>query len=67
MIYFEKDRIKQAREIKKLTQKQLAEKVGVSEVTISRWESGERIPKATYLSNLSNVLDVPVGYFYLWI
>lgn len=36
-----KDIIKKKRIEKGLTMKELAEKVGVSEATISRWESGE--------------------------
>ncbi|MGE5422869.1 MAG: helix-turn-helix transcriptional regulator [Ignavibacteriales bacterium] len=39
------NRIKQYREEKKWTQAELAEKMGVKESTISRWETGARAMK----------------------
>lgn len=37
-------RIKEFRKIKKLTQKDLADRFNVSNITVSRWESGTQMP-----------------------
>ena len=41
--------IKQKREALNITQKQLAEKMGVSRQTVIDWESGKREMKTAYL------------------
>ena len=41
-----------------LTQKQLAEKLGVPYQTVQRWESGRAFPRPSYLGRLCQVLDV---------
>lgn len=52
--------IKEKRIEKKYTMKELAEKVGVSEATVSRWESGEIANmKRDGIMKLSEVLDIP--------
>jgi transcriptional regulator with XRE-family HTH domain len=57
-------KIKIARQIKGLSQKALAGKVGVSDATISRWESGEDTPTAyQHLKALAEALTQPVEYF----
>ena len=54
-----KDLIKQKRIEKKLTMKELADKVGVSEASISRWESGEiSNMKHKGIISLSNALGI---------
>ena len=45
----------------KMTQAQLAEAIGLSEITIRRWESGERTPDVKEVQNIAQVLDVPMG------
>lgn len=40
-----------------MTQRDLAIKIGVTEVTISRYISGERIPKAHTLGNIAKALN----------
>jgi transcriptional regulator with XRE-family HTH domain len=50
--------IKQARLAKGLTQVQLARKVGVDSITISRWERREFAPTGARLLKLAKVLDV---------
>ncbi|MBQ9628528.1 MAG: helix-turn-helix transcriptional regulator [Synergistaceae bacterium] len=45
----------------KMTQAQLAEAVGVHEITIRRWESGERTPDVKEIQKISQVLNVPIG------
>ena len=47
------------------SQRKLAKLVGVTWVTISRWENGSRVPNASYLANLASVLDVDINYFYV--
>ena len=52
--------IKEQRALKNLTQKQLAEKLGVTDKAISRWETGKGIPDVSLLIPLSNALGVSV-------
>ena len=53
--------ILELRKQKGMTQKELAEKVGVSDKTISKWECGNSIPDITYLEALCNSLDISVN------
>ena len=46
---------------KGLTQKQLAELVGVSSSTINRIETGKQVLKLDMLSKLAEVLEIPVN------
>ncbi|WP_050551806.1 helix-turn-helix domain-containing protein [Clostridium tunisiense] len=55
-------RIKNAREIKKLTQEKLAEIIGVSTVYISHLEIGSKTPSLETLIKISNVLEVSIDY-----
>lgn len=50
--------LKKARERRKLTQAQLAKKVGVHQVTIARLETGVRGPSADLLRRLAKALKV---------
>ena len=52
--------LKLARIKKNLTQKQLAELVGVSSSTINRIETGNQIPKVDILLKLAEILEVSV-------
>lgn len=53
--------LKELRKDKGLTQKELAEKIGISDKTISKWENGNSFPDTTMLLPLCNVLDVTVN------
>lgn len=55
------DRIRQLRKNKKLTQKQLAEKLGIAKSTISSIENGGT-PSLELLQELSIALDAKVEY-----
>lgn len=62
---FVKEHIYIARLENGFSQRKLAKLVGVTCVTISRWENGSRVPNASYLANLASVLGVDVNYFYV--
>ena len=53
--------ISELRKQKGMTQKELAEQIGVSDKTISKWECGNSIPDISYLDALCNSLDVSVN------
>ena len=44
-----------------LTQKELAEQIGVSDKTISKWECGKSMPDISYLDALCNSLDISMN------
>lgn len=48
------------RKAKGLTQKALAEKLGVTNKAVSKWESGQGMPDISILTQLAHVLDVSV-------
>ena len=50
--------IQECRKNKKLTQVQLAQKIGVSEKTISKWECGKGFPDTTLMLPLCKVLGI---------
>ncbi len=53
--------IAELRKEKKLTQKELAEKINVSDKAVSRWETGKGYPDVTSLVSLSEYFDVSVN------
>lgn len=53
--------IAEKRKEKKLTQQQLAEKLGVSDRAISNWENGKNMPDISLFSIISKELDVTVN------
>lgn len=52
--------IKKYRKLKGYKQKELAEKINVSEQAISQYERGEREPKLNTLNNIAKALDIEV-------
>lgn len=54
-------KIRQVRELKKMSQEDLAFKIGVSQVTIGKWEQGTSI-KHEHLKKLSETLEIPIYY-----
>jgi len=56
------DRLKDLRTDKRLTMKQLADAVKVSEMAISQWESRKRIPNILSAIALAKFFGVSVGY-----
>lgn len=56
------NRLKELRKEKKLTQKELADKINVSKITVLRWENGERQIKPDKAQQLADFFGVSVGY-----
>ena len=56
------NRLKELRKEKKLTQEELAQDIGVSKITILRWENGERQIKPEKAQQLADYFGVSVGY-----
>jgi transcriptional regulator with XRE-family HTH domain len=56
------ERLKEIREKRGLSKKELALKIGVSPSTITRYEKDGRIPKLTILQKISEALNVPINY-----
>lgn len=52
--------IRQLREARKLTQAELAERIGVSSKTISKWETAKGLPDISLLRPLSQTLGISV-------
>lgn len=52
--------IKELREKNKMTQLQLADKLGVSDKTVSKWETGKGYPDITLLEPIADVFSVSV-------
>lgn len=55
-------RIKELREEKGLSQKQLAEAIGLKHQTISHYENGRLEPNLETIEKLCNYFDVSAGY-----
>lgn len=51
-------KIKEHRKLKGMTQKELAEAVGIKQVNISQYENGTKNPKLERLKKIANVLGV---------
>ncbi len=58
------DRIKKAREAVGLTQEQLGKKIGVTGVTIMRYEKNQREPRQKQLQAIASALGVSVDTLY---
>ena len=55
-------KIKEARNKAKLTQKELASRIGVSTGTLSDYENGNHDPKSDYLSKIADECGVTVDF-----
>lgn len=55
-------RLAQARAAAGLTQRQIADRIGVKESTIDRWESGETSPRGHRVSKLAGMLGVSISW-----
>ncbi len=53
--------IAEKRRIKNLTQAQLAERLGISDKTVSKWECGRSMPDYALIQSLCETLDISVS------
>lgn len=56
------DRIKSLREQQKLTQAELAKKLGITRSGVNAWEMGISIPSTQYIVELANLFKVSTDY-----
>src|SRR5688572_24591584 len=56
------DRLRQSRELKQLSQEDLATLVGTTKQQIYRYESGANVPSADVLRQLAQTLEVSADY-----
>jgi len=54
------ERIRAARKRAGLTQKELSEKIGVSEISVRQWENTNRTPNLKRVHKIASTLDVPI-------
>ena len=62
--HFNRHMLVMARESRGFTQSGLAKKMGVSQGTISKVESGATVPPTSFTSEVSNTLDYEPDFFY---
>ncbi len=53
-------KLREARRRARLTQQEMAHLIGCSEMTVSRWETGKRIPRLTDARKFSAITRVPL-------
>ena len=59
------ENVKAARDEKGLAQRELAELLGMDQMTVSRWERGRVLPDAaTTMPRLAAALDVTIAWLY---
>lgn len=56
------DKLKQLRKSQKLTQQQLAERLGVAKSVVSYYESGDRFPSYDVLVKIAHTFHVTTDY-----
>ena len=54
--------IKNKRKESKLTQQEFADKIGVSLMSVVRWENGSRVPNMLLMPKIAEELNTTVGY-----
>lgn len=52
--------IRELRKAKRLSQQELAVKIGVDRSTIAKWEIGTHSPRTNKLRHLADILDCPL-------
>lgn len=58
------DRLKTLRKEKKLTQKELAEQIGIKQNSYSDWENGKTEPSFENLIKLADLLEVSLDWLF---
>jgi Zn-dependent peptidase ImmA (M78 family)/DNA-binding XRE family transcriptional regulator len=57
-------RLQLARERRRLLSKELADRCGVTPVTLSNWEQGTTVPSSDAITRIASELDFPEAFFY---
>lgn len=60
---FSKERLRNLRNEKKLSQSEIASRIGINRTAFHNWENGKSVPNQKNLTALAKILDVPVTYF----
>ena len=58
------ERIKKLRKSKGVTQRELAERLGISEQAVSKWEKNLSNPSTKNLLQIAKIFGVSITYFY---
>ena len=56
--------IAQCRKEKNLTQTQIAERLGITNQAVSKWENGKGMPDVSLLQPLCDALDISLNEFF---
>ena len=56
--------IAECRKAKKLTQVELAEKLGVTDKSVSKWENGNCLPDVSLYKKICEILDITLNEFF---
>ncbi|MBQ8426295.1 MAG: helix-turn-helix transcriptional regulator [Clostridia bacterium] len=56
--------IKELRTDKGISQKQLADVIGVGQATVSEWERSVNEPKASYIEKLADYFNISTDYLF---
>lgn len=56
------DRIKQVRERNKMTQTELAKRIGITRSGVNAWEMGISVPSTQYIVELAQMFNVSTDY-----
>lgn len=62
MITIPKRRIATLRRLKNMTQKELGQKLGVGQTTVSAWETGKTTPDVIQLRSMAQLFHVSIDY-----
>ena len=60
---YQPEKLKERRKELKMTQKEIADQLGISYQAYSAWERGVKVPSQEKISQLEKILTVPKGYF----
>lgn len=60
---YQPEKLKARRKELKMTQKDIADRLGISYQACSAWERGVKKPSKEKVKQLEQILDVPIGYF----
>ena len=66
-MFYLSENLKKYRLLKKLTQEDVAEYLGITSQSVSKWERGESYPDITFLPALANILKQASIYLLAWI